>query len=51
VGDDHIQKSTAGSVHPETWTHGSAEARSRWFKNGFENGTLEACDTFKASAL
>ncbi len=51
VGDDHIQKATAGTVHPETWTHGSAESRSRWFKNGFDNGTLEACDTFKASAL
>lgn len=51
VGDDRIQKETAGTVHPETWTHGSAEARSRWFKNGFDNGTLEACDTFKASTL
>lgn len=51
VGDDHIQKETSGRVQPETWTHGSAAARSRWFKNGFDNGTLEACDTFKASTL
>jgi predicted metalloprotease len=51
VGDDHIQKETSGRVRPETWTHGSAAERSRWFKNGFDNGTLEACDTFKASTL
>jgi predicted metalloprotease len=51
VGDDRIQKETAGRVQPETWTHGSAEARSRWFKNGFDNGTIPACDTFKATAL
>jgi predicted metalloprotease len=51
VGDDHIQKETSGKVQPETWTHGSAAARSRWFKNGFDNGTLAACDTFSASTL
>jgi len=51
VGDDHIQKETSGKVQPETWTHGSAAARSRWFKNGFDNGSLEACDTFKATTL
>jgi predicted metalloprotease len=51
VGDDHIQKETSGAVHPETWTHGSAEARSRWFQNGFDGGTLQACDTFGATKL
>lgn len=51
VGDDHIQKETSGTVRRETWTHGSAEARARWFKNGFEGGTLQACDTFQASKL
>jgi predicted metalloprotease len=51
VGDDHIQKQTTGTVRPETWTHGSAEARSRWFQNGFDGGTLQGCDTFKASKL
>ena len=51
VGDDHIQRQTNGAVRPETWTHGSAEARARWFQNGFEGGTLQACDTFTASKL
>lgn len=51
VGDDHIQSETSGRVRPETWTHGSAAARSRWFQNGFEGGSLDACDTFKATSL
>ena len=51
VGDDHIQQETSGKVRPETWTHGSSAARSRWFQNGFDTGTLQACDTFKASTL
>jgi len=51
VGDDHIQKETRGVIRPETWTHGSAEARARWFQNGFDGGTLQACDTFQATKL
>lgn len=48
VGDDHVQESTQGQVTPETWTHGSAEERSRWFRSGLRGGTLETCDTFSA---
>jgi predicted metalloprotease len=51
VGDDHIQRQTSGAVHPETWTHGSAAERSAWFKRGLDGGTLDGCDTFKASSL
>jgi predicted metalloprotease len=46
VGDDTIQRRTSGQVAPESWTHGSAEMRTRWFRRGFESGTIEACDTF-----
>ncbi len=32
IGDDQIQKRTQGYVVPESFTHGSAEQRLRWFK-------------------
>jgi uncharacterized protein len=51
VGDDRIQRETSGRVDPETWTHGSAAERMRWFTTGREQGTLKACDTFSASRL
>ncbi|MDQ4009021.1 MAG: neutral zinc metallopeptidase, partial [Actinomycetota bacterium] len=51
VGDDRIQRQTQGQVSPETWTHGSAAMRMRWFETGRERGSLQACDTFAAGAL
>jgi len=46
VGDDTIQRRTQGHVVPESWTHGSAAQRVRWFRRGLERGRVEACDTF-----
>jgi predicted metalloprotease len=46
VGDDRIQRATAGRVRPESFTHGSAAQRARWFRAGFEAGTVKGCDTF-----
>jgi uncharacterized protein len=48
VGDDTIQKRATGHVEPESFTHGTAQQRTRWFRRGLESGTLEACDTFKS---
>jgi uncharacterized protein len=51
VGDDRIQQKSGQGVNPEGWTHGSSEQRMAWFTRGYEEGTLEACDTFSASSL
>jgi predicted metalloprotease len=46
IGDDRIQEKTQGRIDPESFTHGSAEQRSRWLQEGYDKGELEACDTF-----
>ncbi len=47
VGDDNIQENINGRINPETWTHGSSVERVNWFNNGFNNGSVAACDTFQ----
>jgi uncharacterized protein len=51
IGDDNIQKQTQGYVVPDSFTHGSSAQRVRWFRRGYENGRLQACDTFNADKL
>lgn len=51
IGDDRLQKQSRGYVTPETFGHGTSEQRSRWFQVGFNQGTIEACDTFSAAEL
>ncbi len=51
IGDDTIQKRSRGYVVPDSFTHGSAAQRSRWFKRGYTGGTLDACDTFGPSDI
>jgi predicted metalloprotease len=51
VGDDRIQMATRGHVAPDSFTHGSAQQRVRWFRRGFESGDLAQCDTFAAASL
>jgi predicted metalloprotease len=46
VGDDRIQEQTQGRIDPESFTHGTSEQRDHWLQTGFDNGTIEACDTF-----
>lgn len=51
IGDDRLQKRTRGTISPESFTHGTSEQRARWFRRGFEQGKLNACDTFNAAQL
>jgi hypothetical protein len=51
VGDDMLQRATRGRVVPESFTHGTAEQRARWFRTGFESGRVASCDTFGARTL
>lgn len=44
VGDDSIQEKTQGRVNPDAWTHGSSAQRMKWFKTGYQGGTLESCN-------
>jgi predicted metalloprotease len=46
VGDDRIQQQTTGTIDQDTWTHGSADQRHKWFSAGLDGGTSDSCDTF-----
>jgi len=49
IGDDTLQMEAQGYVVPEGFTHGTSEQRERWFRKGYESGTLQGGDTFSLS--
>ncbi len=51
IGDDTLQRQTQGRVVPDSFTHGSAEQRMRWFMTGLKSGDIGACNTFEAGRL
>jgi predicted metalloprotease len=51
IGDDALQRSSQGTVVPESFTHGSSAQRVRWFKRGVEAGRVADCNTFDARSL
>ncbi|RDV25953.1 metalloprotease [Alteromonas aestuariivivens] len=46
VGDDRLMKKAGRSVSPDSFTHGSAAQRVQWFRQGFESGDVQQCNTF-----
>jgi len=46
VGDDRLQKMSTGHVAPDSFTHGSSAQRMHWFQQGFDSGSITACNTF-----
>lgn len=47
IGDDRLQRMSAGRVQPETFTHGSSEQRVEWLRRGLASGDPGACGTFE----
>ncbi|MCL4767745.1 MAG: zinc metallopeptidase [Hyphomicrobiaceae bacterium] len=50
IGDDTLQRQMTGRVVPDAFTHGSSAQRIRWFRQGFETGQMQSCDTFSAES-
>lgn len=47
VGDDTIARNAGVTrANPETFTHGTSQQRINWFRQGFETGDPNDCDTF-----
>src|SRR3954470_3067750 len=46
IGDDTLQRQSTGRVVPDSFTHGSAAQRKQWFMTGYQQGTVQACNTF-----
>ncbi len=51
IGDDRLQQQSQGRVVPDSFTHGSSEQRVRWLTTGLKSGSIQSCDTFRASRL
>ncbi len=51
IGDDTLQRQSRGTVVPESFTHGTAAQRQRWFRTGLKTGNPDACDTFSVDRI
>ena len=51
IGDDTLQRRSQGYVVPDSFTHGSAAQRQRWFEAGYQSGSVQGCNTFASAQL
>jgi uncharacterized protein len=51
IGDDTLQRQATGRVVPDSFTHGTSAQRKRWFMTGYQQGTVQACNTFGSNSL
>jgi hypothetical protein len=51
IGDDRLQRQSAGRVVPDSFTHGTSAQRARWFRQGLDTGQVSQCDSFAAGEL
>ncbi|MGI9232795.1 MAG: KPN_02809 family neutral zinc metallopeptidase [Woeseiaceae bacterium] len=51
IGDDTLQRQSRGTVVPESFTHGTAKQRQRWFRTGLQSGDPDTCDTFNTDQV
>jgi uncharacterized protein len=51
IGDDTLQRQATGRVVPDSFTHGTSAQRKQWFMTGYQEGTVQACNTFGNGSL
>ena len=51
IGDDALQRAAGRQPVPDSFTHGTAAQRARWFEKGYRSGEIRDCDTFRARQL
>jgi predicted metalloprotease len=51
IGDDRLQQQSRGRIVPESFTHGSSAQRVHWFRQGFDSGDVNRCNTFAKNSL
>jgi predicted metalloprotease len=47
IGDDRLQRSSRGTVVPDSFTHGSSAQRVQWLTTGLKGGSVQGCNTFE----
>lgn len=51
IGDDHLQRQAGRVPRPHTFTHGTSAQRESWFRRGYDQRRVAACDTFGTDRL